>query len=69
MKDSFNCLKIKVIFENYTVIHTDGNTYTRVRSRDNLVWIPIQYLPNNPVLDEIYEISREAYEHFRMIRH
>ena len=60
--------KIKVVYENYTVVHTDGVTYTRVRHRDCLVWIPISYLPKNPLYDEMYEISDRVFETYRMLR-
>lgn len=69
MNDRYCDPKIKVIFENYTVTHTDGVTYTRVRSRDRLVWIPISYLPKDPVYDEMYEIPERVFELYRMMRH
>lgn len=61
--------KIKVIFENYTVTHTNGITYTRVRGKGILVWIPIGLLPQNPEYDHEYFIDeKEFYYHERVGR-
>ena len=61
--------KVKVIFENYTVTHTDNITYTRVRCKGNYVWIPIRLLPQNPEYDHEYFIDeREFRFHERMRR-
>ena len=59
---------VKVVFENYNVVHTDGVKYTRVRGRDCKVWIPINELPPNPVNDGVYEIMVDTFERYRAIR-
>ena len=56
--------KVKVIFENYTVTHTNSVTYTRVRVPcrcGGLVWIPIRLLPENPQCDHEYFIEMEEF--------
>lgn len=69
MNDRYTPRTVNVIFENHTVTHTDGITYTRVHSRDRLVWIPIKLLPANPKYDEMYPISESEFEFYMRVSH
>jgi len=68
MADRLRSHQTKVIFENYTVTHTDGITYTRVRGKCKYVWIPLQLLPKDPELDKEYFIDSEEFHFWERVR-